>query len=140
MPIPLCNIPFTEEERQHYDSKPGETIEENIKDMINSDCWAVKINGVVYMNTYDLVEKINYCFNMDSDLYRSDALYEAQQKWRKKVTDDPTIVLSSLKTVDDSIEIYMFGDHSWMMEIKKTEKSEYKYKFFKSEEGLYPML
>lgn len=140
MPIPLCNISFTEEERKHYDSKPCKTIEENIKNMINSDCWAVKINGIAYMNTYDLVEKINYCFNMDQNPYRSDTLYENQQKWRKKVTYDPTIILSSLKTVDDSIEIYMFGDHSWMMKIKKTEKNEYKYNFFKSDEGLYPML
>lgn len=138
MPIPNCNIPFTEEERQHYDVD----LITDITELLNGDCWAIVINGIAYMNIYDLIEKINYCFNMKSNQYRPNPLYEAQQKWRKKVIDEPNIILSFLKTVRNSIKIYMFRDHSWMMQIKKTndDDNKYKYSFFKSEEGLYPML
>ena len=37
----------------------------------------------------------------------------------EKVTDEPDIILSFLKTVRNSIKIYMFRDHSWMMQIRK---------------------
>lgn len=116
--IPVCDILLTNEEFDYYNTTPDTPIPDQVTDLINSDCWAITItkNSVqtVKMNFYTLFEDPS-----------------------NKISS--TSLLEELTSSTDHLDIYMFQDHSWKIRVTKTETG-YEYNYYKSKEGLYPVL
>ena len=73
------------------------------------------------MNTYALFESIGSTLNVRHPDYIYSSKYESETKWRNFTSKNPKTLLNELTNIGDQLSIYMFHDHSWKMQITKSD-------------------
>lgn len=131
MSVPVCEIPFNEEEMESYvyiDEGNDLTIKEislkqTLEDYIGSDCWAVISyrtgkENVHYENWTWWKEHRNCHGNYDGRYFYEN---ERLDKW----------------DVSDCIDAFMFGSNTWRVRFTKISDDFWSREYFKSEMGLF---
>lgn len=132
MSVPVCEIPFTEEEMESYvyrwEGNVLTTEEENLKqtleEYIGADCWAVVScrtgRVTLHFENWTWWEEHHDCHGNDNARF----FYETERidEW----------------DIGDYIDVYMFGSNTWRARFTKTSDELWSREYFKSEMGLIP--
>lgn len=123
--LPICTTKMTQNQLNYLGLIKNASIKTIIIGLVGADCWAVTIvkHGVVNVkfNTYNLIGVIGNCFNQNHPNFIPDSQFLHEGKIRNAIIDDPNVILSELTNIGDYINIYMWGQDSWMIQITKTE-------------------
>lgn len=132
MAVPVCDIPFTEEELARYpyscEGNDLTTEEENLKQILDAyagaDCWAIAScregRENLHYESWTWYEEHRNCHGNDDGRYFYDS--ENLDRW----------------DIGDYIDVYMFGSNTWRVRFTKAADELWTREYFKSEMGLMP--
>jgi hypothetical protein len=120
--LPICEIPMNDAQmlKYIYTTKKvyskDDTIDELIKGLVGSDCWAVSVNDKeVLFNNYT-----NYILNTTQYESFSYKNWIQENIIREAIIENvhhSILVAFYRSKVDNHLDIYMFGDNSWKVRV-----------------------
>jgi len=120
MNLPIVDLPFEHDDMSNeyemdfntflyyapnLDSESYEQLEKLIQTFVGADCWAVTVNNQVLFNSYYKKNIRNYILD---DMVRD------------RIIENPhanLLVYLFRRKVDTRIRLYMFGGHTWTVNI-----------------------